>query len=314
MSKYNTDLDYVILGIDISREELEEIRAEAEKVISENKESKENLALAYLKRAQCQRRLKQQIVPAGIHYDKIGIIFEKKDKKEENIKKLLEKALELIPNMPEALMQLGLLNIDKEGKAIKIISKAIQLKADYAAAFNNRALLYCNPMDGFEFYLPPVYDSKDKINFRNAVADLTEAIKIRPFDALYHLNRGLIHLRLGEHKEAIEDFSSAIKYASDALKDQLNTEVLIFNLRGKEYTELKDYDKAIEDFSESLSLKPNHDETLLLRGKAYYLAGEKDKAKADIEENLNRKRIVAEENNRNEILKIVGVKPEDILL
>jgi len=54
-------------------------------------------------------------------------------------------------------------------------------------------------------------------------------------------------------------------------------------------------------------------ETLLLRGKAYYLAGENDKAKADIEEYLNRKRNVAETSGRSEIIKIVGVKPEDIL-
>jgi len=35
MSKYDTDLDYVILDIDISREELKEIEAEADKIISE---------------------------------------------------------------------------------------------------------------------------------------------------------------------------------------------------------------------------------------------------------------------------------------
>ena len=88
---------------------------------------------------------------------------------------------------------------------------------------------------------------------------------------------------------------------------------LIYNLRGKEYTELKDYSKAIEDFSETLRLKPNHDETLLIRGKAYYLAGEKGKAKADIDEYLNRKHNAAETAGRSEILKIVGVKPEDIM-
>ena len=35
LSKYNTDLDYVILDIDISREELKEIEAEADKIISD---------------------------------------------------------------------------------------------------------------------------------------------------------------------------------------------------------------------------------------------------------------------------------------
>jgi hypothetical protein len=56
-----------------------------------------------------------------------------------------------------------------------------------------------------------------------------------------------------------------------------------------------------------------NDETLLLCGKAYYRAGEKDKAKADIEEYLNRKHNATETTGRSEILKIFGIKPEDIL-
>jgi tetratricopeptide (TPR) repeat protein len=336
MSKYNTDLDYVILDIDISWDELKEIEAEADKIISKNKESKENLALAYLKKVQILKKGASGHTCGFIFYDEVCWPFllpkEKKD-----IKKHLEKAMKLIPNMPEVLMQLGLLNNsgwgDKNDKAIKFINKAIQLKPDYAAAFNNRAML---------FYHSGSFDNEDhkektKINFRNAVADLTEAIKIRPFDALYHLNRATFHSRLEEHKEAVEDFSNAINYASDALKEKLISEVKIFNLRGKEYTELKDYGKAIDDFSESLRfIQENNDKflvsvekcmeqidrdrvysdlykTLLMRAKAYYLSDEKDKAKADIEEYINHKREAADENNRNEIIRITGIKPEDIL-
>jgi tetratricopeptide (TPR) repeat protein len=349
MSKYNTDLDYVIPEIDISWDELSEIKAEADKIISESKESIKNLAMAYLKRAQIKRKGAGGQTCGYIFYeDPACRFFIAKDKKE--FKKLIEKAMELIPDMPEALMQLGLFNapewsIGDYNKAIKFYNRAIQLKPDYAAAFNNRAMLFYQ--SGFFDDENDKAKEKTKINIRNAVADLTEAIKIRPFDAVYYLNRGVFHSRLGEHKEAIEDFSNAIKYASDALRDRLYTEVLILNLRGKEYTELKDYDKAIDDFSETLHLKQeyddayltrkkeimelkdddklvdefyeslrsfsNHDETLLLRGKSYYLAGEKDKAKADIEEYLNRQRIVTDENNRNEIIRITGIKPEDIL-
>jgi len=323
MSKYNTDLDYVILDIDISREELNEIKIEADMIISENKkkekdeETKKILALAYLKKAQCRRKLESGFTYEVILYEDMGLGLFNKARK--SIKKLLEKALELFPDMPEALMQLGLLYSggygafkENENKSINFFNRAIQLKPDYAAAFNNRAMLFYerNPFED--------KDEKDniekaKINFRNAVADLTEAIRIRPFDALYHLYRGEFHSRLKEHKEAAADFSSAINYASDVVKNRLNTVVLILNLRGKEYTELKEYGKAVEDFSETLRMRQSHDDTLLLRGKAYYLSGEKDKAKADIEEYLNRNRIVADENNRKEIIKIVGIKPEDIL-
>ncbi|GBU28636.1 hypothetical protein R84B8_02196 [Treponema sp. R8-4-B8] len=326
MSKYNTDLDYVIIGIDISEEELEEIMAEADKIISENKrnirdkESREILALAYLKKAQCRRKLETGFYTSDIlYYDDLGLGLLKKTKK--GIKKLLKKALELSPDMPEVLMQFGLLNgnsvfsNDKNYKSINFFSMAIQLKPDYAAAYFNRAMIFFNVSRTFlsDKQKYEDYSKINKINFKNAVTDLTEAIKIRPFDSLFHLNRAEFHSRLGEHKEAVEDFSDAIKYASDEIKERLNINPSFWNLRGKEYIESKEYGKAIDDFSETLRLKPKYDETLLLRGKAYYLSGEKDKAKADIEEYLNRKHKAADKANRNEIIKIVGVTPEEIL-
>jgi tetratricopeptide (TPR) repeat protein len=344
MSKYDTDLDYVIRGINISEEELEEIKAEADKIISENKkkekdeETKKILALAYLKKAQCQRKLESCKSDYIFYEEELGF-FMKKEKKD--IKKLLKKALKLSPDMPEAIMQLGILNVSgwsnyKNYKSINFISIAIQLKPDYAAALNNRAMLF---IDSENFLYE---DDKDKIEkakskIRIAIADLTEAIKIRPFDAVYHLNRGKFHSRLEEHKEVIEDFSNTINYSSDVLKEKSGTVVKIFNLRGKEYTELKEYGRAIDDFSESLRLIQERDdkfiksiedcieqmdidvvysdyfETLLLRGKAYYLSGEKDKAKADIEEYLSRKRKIADDESHNEIIKLTGITPEDIL-
>jgi len=318
MSKYNIDLDYAILDIDISEEELNEIVAEADKIISENKESNENLAVAYLKKAQCLRKLNSGITPEFIFYDQMGMIF-KNEKR--CIEGLLYKALKLLPDMPEVLMQLGLLNAPGpfgggkkvREKAINYLSMAIRLKHDYAAAFNNRAMYFYDTLYNLYFPQNKYYVDKAKSNFRIAVTDLTEAIRIRPFDALYFINRGIFYSNLEEHKEAVEDFSSAIKYVSDELIERLKTYVNIFNLRGKEYTELKEYGKAIDDFSESLCLKPEYnDETLLLRGKAYYLAGEKAKAKADIEEYLNRERNTADAAGRSKIFKIIGVKPEDI--
>ncbi len=76
--------------------------------------------------------------------------------------------------------------------------------------------------------------------------------------------------------------------------------------------ELKEYGKAIEDFSESLKLLTDQFDTLLMRAKAYHLNYEKEKAKADIEEFLNRKRKLAYEAGREEIFKQIGVMPEEI--
>jgi tetratricopeptide (TPR) repeat protein len=295
---------------DISKEELNEIIAEADKIISENKENPKEIAVAYLKKAQCLQKLEQCNVflmnDLGSQIPQVsgfcgGFIIGIDDKKvQPQIKGLLEKALELSPDMPEALMRLGTTykNLTNEeghiDKAMDLLTRAIQLKPDYAAALNNRSTI--------------IDKSSGEDNIKKAIADLTEAIRIRSFDATYYGNRAADYSALGMHEKAVEDFSNAIKYGSDAFKKTQN----IFLVRAEEYMKLENYGKAIDDFSESLRLKPDRNDILLLRGKAYYLAGEKDKAKADFDEYLNRKRNLADDASRAEISKHIGVIPEDI--
>ena len=310
MSKYNVDLDYAIPLIDISKEELNEIIAEADKIISDGGKSSEELAVAYLKKAQCLYKIEQSDIIALEHLEFPlnsigGLIIGIDDKKiQPEIKKLLEKALELSPEMPEALMRLGTLETtfgtnktDKDhiDTAINLLTRAIQLKPNYAAAFNNRSSIYSS-------------DSEDNIN--KGIDDLTEAIRIRPSDATYYYNRYNHYSELARYmqKKVIDDLSNAINYGSDAFKKSLH----IFLERGKKYMELKEYSKAIEDFSESLKLETYHLDTLLMRAKAYHLNCEKDKAKTDIEEYLNRKHELAYDAGREEIFKQIGVKLEDI--
>jgi tetratricopeptide (TPR) repeat protein len=126
----------------------------------------------------------------------------------------------------------------------------------------------------------------DNFNLDKAILEFTEAIRIRPFDGNYYLNRGGKYSKLKNHKKAVEDFSNAINYGSDDFKKI----TLIFHLRGNEYTELKDYEKAIVDFSKSILIRPDYIKSLLMRGNAYLGTGEKDKAKADFDEYLRKKR------------------------
>ncbi|GBU28650.1 hypothetical protein R84B8_02210 [Treponema sp. R8-4-B8] len=305
MSKYNIDLDYAIPSLDISKEELNEIIAEADKIISENSESPKELAVAYLKKAQCLYKIEQCdiLVLQNMQFPITGmgfIIGINNLPTQPEIKELLEKALELSPEMPEALMRLGTAygnnTTDKDNidKAINLLTRAIQLKPDYAAAFNNRSTI--------------VGKLKGEDNIKKAIADLSEAIRIRPFDAAYYYNRANCYSALAMHEKAIEDLSNAINCSSDAYKKNLH----IFIERGKKYMELKEYGKAIDDFSESLRLQPDSN-TLLMRAKAYYLADEKDKAKADIDEYLKRERKLAYDAGREEIFKQIGVMPEDIV-
>jgi len=153
-----------------------------------------------------------------------------------------------------------------------------------------------------------IMENKNNFLLIKAINVYTEAIRIKPSDADSYLNRGKAYAKLKNHKKAIDDFTSAVYYGSDELKKKM----LLFYLRGQEYTELGDYKNAINDFSESLRLNPDHNYSLLMRGNAYLGAGEKDKAKADFDEYLKRKRKLAYDAGRNEIMKNIGVMPEDI--
>jgi tetratricopeptide (TPR) repeat protein len=242
MKNYNIDLDYVLPKIDISKDELKEIIAEADRIISENKECTENLAVAYLKKAQCLLKLEE-----------LGCFFDSsKEKTQNQAKETIEKALELSPDMAEAIMQMGKLfgSMSKPEDAISMYSRAIEIKPDYAAALNNRSNVY---FDCWE-------KNNCQDNLQKAMTDLTEAIRLRPFDATYYHNRGRDYAKLKEYEKAIADFSYAIQYGSDEFK----TETKIHQQRGLMYMEMENYGKAFADFTESAMQKTNLKNSLSL--------------------------------------------------
>ena len=199
-----------------------------------------------------------------------------------------EKTLELSSDKPEALMQMGKVFYKTPEpkqehllKAIKMYSRAIQLKPDYAAAFNNRGLAYAK-------LLSVSGESNSQCNFEKAIIDFTEAIRLRPFEASYYCNRGAKYSELKEREKAIDDFSSAIKYSSDEFKKK----TLIFLIRGQEYLAIENYEKAISDFTESIRLSPNETKSFALRARCYLFTGNHDKAREDLAEIRRLKKIM----------------------
>ena len=309
MSKYDLDLDYVFpavvsgsfLGcwkelVGISWKEIYAVIAEVERKISENKENPEVLAKAYLKKAQCVQKIEEYNTA---YYFPTYLLFIRSFYKhkyhKERIKKLIEKQLELNPDMPEALMLMGKLyhNTSKEvcildnedlnpkyiesiDKAINWYTKAIQLKPDYAAAFYNRGNLYSEAWFSI--------NSLDGGDSEKAISNFTDAIRLRPLESIYYFERGKEYSKMEIHGKAIEDFSSAIHYGSDEFNKRTN----VFYERGSQYMKLKNYEKAINDLSESIRLRPDENKTLLMRKNAYYRSGNQGNAKADFDEYLRR--------------------------
>ena len=259
--KYDIDLDYAIPDIDVSKEELREIIAEADELIIENKESPAKLAIAYLKKAQCMHKLGENKLDLDFM-----ILFIDPIPKDtlESIKNNVEKSLECYPDFPEALMQLGKNifftptddNEENLNEAMQMYSKAIEIKPDYAAAFNNRGIINAKGLDDWG-----VPDSAFKPDFEKALADITEAIRLRPYDAAYYFNRHTIYKKIGEYEKAKSDFTNAIGFSSNEFKKRLLYYYLLHQyisqrfFKKQEYKTLEEYQKAIDDFSDTVKQK-----------------------------------------------------------
>ncbi|MDB9485804.1 tetratricopeptide repeat protein [Dolichospermum circinale CS-537/01] len=99
-------------------------------------------------------------------------------------------------------------------------------------------------------------------NYKQAIDDYTQAIKIDDKNAIYYVGRGLAYFQLKDYKQAINDYSQAIKI------DDKNA--IYYNARGLTYLELKDYKQAIDDLTQAIKLDTKNAIYYNLRGFAYF--------------------------------------------
>ena len=98
--------------------------------------------------------------------------------------------------------------------------------------------------------------------YKLAIDDYTQAIKIDSQNAEYYAFRGGIYSFLKEYKQAINDYTQAIKI------DDKNA--IYYNARGLTYLELKDYKLAINDYTQAIQLDPKNATYYGVRGFAHY--------------------------------------------
>ena len=142
-------------------------------------------------------------------------------------------------------------------KAEDAFSEAIKIDADYGDAFLKRC-----------------YARYKLEQFRDAVADCTEAFRLDPKSAEAYYLRGVIRSEsLGDNRKAVSDFDQAIvldpKYASAYLK------------RGNARFRLGDQKGGLNDYSRAISLDPSAGDAYYNRGIARYNTGDKDGAAND---------------------------------
>jgi len=125
--------------------------------------------------------------------------------------------------------------------AIADFNRAIELKPDFANAYNGRGVYRAQSGD-----------------YKGAIEDYTKAISLDPKYAKAYYNRGNARSNLSDNRGAIEDYTKAIsldpKYA------------YAYTNRGIARRNLNDNRGAIEDYTKAISLDPK-------RGNAYCVRG-----------------------------------------
>ena len=133
--------------------------------------------------------------------------------------------------------------------AVEDFNKALELKPDFADAYNNRGNAY-----------------HGKGNHDRAIEDYNAALELRPDYADAYYNRGNAYQSKENYGRAIEDYGTAI---------QLNPELAqAYNNRGNAYRYRGEVDRAVRDYNKAIQLKPNFADAYYNRGMAYINKGE----------------------------------------
>ena len=98
--------------------------------------------------------------------------------------------------------------------------------------------------------------------YKQAIDDYTQAIKIDHKKAIYYDFRGLAYLQLKDYKQAIANYTQAIKI------DHKNA--TYYGGRGFAYFQLKDYKQAIDDYTQAIKIDPKKAIYYSARGEAYF--------------------------------------------
>ena len=163
-------------------------------------------------------------------------------------------------------------------KAIKHLTKAIQLNLDYTESYKNRGVAYDfkgdydsaiedystrikqNPNDA-EAYNNRGNTYGNKGDYPHAIEDYTQAIQLKPRFAEAYNNRGAAYFQKGETDLAIKDFDKAIELKNDYANAYYN--------RGVVYGSQDNYGRAIKDYTKVIELKNDYANAYCSRGIAY---------------------------------------------
>lgn len=112
-------------------------------------------------------------------------------------------------------------------------------------------------------------------NFKGALNDLNEAIRLNPRYIKAYTYRGYVKDELDDYQGALTDYNKAVDLKGDDYE--------AYARRGALKKRYKDYDGAIEDLNLAIQYKPDYAKAYSDRGQARILNGDKNGGCTDME-------------------------------
>jgi tetratricopeptide (TPR) repeat protein len=204
-----------------------------------------------------------------------------------------DKAVELYPHERTYYTRgMAYININRYNKALPDLMRSIALNPKFGESYYglslikmnqgdlDSALFFCGKADNLS-YLPGLSHQirfsifKEKGDFKSAIDELTESIKLDPNPDNYN-NRGLAKNQLKQYKDAIIDFDLAIK-----LEPKM---AFAYNNKAFALLKLEQFDHALTTVNTSLELNSKNAYAFKNRGVIFIALGSMDKACIDLTE------------------------------
>ncbi len=156
-------------------------------------------------------------------------------------------------------------------KAFEDFKKAAQLGSNRAEVYEGMGNTYGKR--GYDLQIKGQAGEANKL-FKEALKNYNKALELKPNKGSTYFNRAITYSILGDHTNAINDYTNAIKFNPQQIEKALVNRGLSYNKTGQR-------EKAIADFTEGLRYNPNNINALNNRGLAYSQSGQNGKAIAD---------------------------------
>lgn len=190
-------------------------------------------------------------------------------------------AIKLNPKNDVALSARAILLAEKKefAKAVADINDAVRLDPKCANYYYNRGVIFfamkepekaslnygeairLDPRNSKALHNRAVIWISEKNDFDDAIADLSEAIRVNPKEVEHYSARAACWGAKQEFDKVITDCDIIVRLRRDCLA--------AYRYRGAAFIRKKEYDKAISDFDEAIRLDPKNAVCYALRGEAW---------------------------------------------